>query len=112
MLVGFFLVQAVVSLLVSLDLTIGIYNGVFWTIIAIMLLGIYRSFQSRKSKLIRIFYILATLTLVSALAYSFEGLELPSLPIMDWLQIGFTILAGMFAVAGIYRIRKNRLKSL
>ncbi len=110
-LVGFFLLQAVVSLLISLDLTVGIYNAIFWTIIAIMLLGIYRSFQSRKSTLIRIFYIFATLALVSALAYSFVGLELPALSIMDWLQIGFTILAGLFAVAGIYRIRKNRLKA-
>ncbi len=61
--------------------------------------------------MIRIFYVFATLMLVLALAYSFEGLELPILPIMDWLQIGFTILAGMFAVAGIYKIRKNRPKA-
>ncbi|MFB3765101.1 MAG: hypothetical protein ACE14P_07615 [Methanotrichaceae archaeon] len=110
-LVGFFLIQAVISLLVSLDFTIGIYNGIFWTIIATLLLGIYRSFRSRRSKLVRIFYIFATLMLVTVLVYSFEGLELPALPITDWMQIGFTVLAGMFAVAGIYRIRKNRLNA-
>jgi len=110
-LVGFFLIQATVSLLISLDLTVGIDNAIFWTIIAIMLLGIYRSFRSKKSTLRRIFYIFATLALVSVLAYSFVDLELPTLPIIDWLQIGFTILAGMFAVAGIYRLRKSRLRA-
>jgi hypothetical protein len=109
--IGFFLIQAVISLLISLDLTVGIDNAVFWTIIALLLSGIYRSFQSKKSTLRKAFYAFATLVLIVILASSFEGLKLPVLPLTDWLQIGFTVLAGMFVVAGIYSLRRSRLKA-
>jgi hypothetical protein len=109
--IGFFLVQAVISLLISLDLTVGIDNAVFWTIIALLLSGIYRSFRSKKSTLRKVFYAFATLALIAILISSFEGLELPILPVIDWLQIGFTVLAGMFVVAGIYSLRRSRLKA-
>jgi hypothetical protein len=35
---------------------------------------------------------------------------MPKLSMGDWLQIGFSILAGVYAVAGVFSLRKNRLK--
>jgi hypothetical protein len=108
--IAFFSIQALASLLISLDLTVGIDNAVFWTIIALLLSGIYRSFRSKKSTLRKIFYTLATMALIAILAFSFEGLKLPVLSMIDWLQIGFTVLAGIFVIAGIYSLRRSRLK--
>ncbi len=110
-LVGFFLLEAVVSLLVSLDLTVGLYNAILWTIISVVLLGIYRYTRSKKSTIRRIICALVMLALAAVLALSFEGLKLPVLPAVDWLQIGFTVLAGILVVAGIYSLRKNRLRA-
>lgn len=110
-LVGFFLLQAVGSLLVSLDLTVGLDNAIFWTAVSIALLGIYRYFRSKKSTIRRFISALVMLALIVILALSFEGLKLPVLPVIDWLQIGFTVLAGTFVVAGIYSLRRNRLRA-
>jgi hypothetical protein len=108
--IAFFLLQALISLLVSLDLTVGLGNALFWTAAAAAILSVYRYFRSKKSALITVLGTALIAVTAAALVVSFLDLEMPNLPVGDWLQIGFSVMAGLFAAAGIFRLRKNRLQ--
>jgi hypothetical protein len=106
----FFLLQALLSLLVSLDLTVGLGNALFWTVAAAAILLAYRYFRSKRSALIKVLGAALISIMAAAIAASFLDLEMPNLPLGDWLQIGFSVIAGLFAAAGVFRLRKNRLQ--
>jgi hypothetical protein len=108
--VAFFLLQALVTLLVSLDLTVGLERALFWTAAAAVILLVYRRLRSKKSALIKVLCALLFVLTTAILVVSFLDLEMPELPLGDWLQIGFSVMAGLFAVAGVFRFRKNRLQ--
>ncbi len=108
--IAFFLLQALLSLLVSLDLTVGLDKALFWTVAAAVILSVYRYFRSKKSDLIKVIGAVLIVFLGTALAASFLDLQMPNLVLVDWLQIGFTVLAGLFAAAGVFRLRKNRIQ--
>jgi hypothetical protein len=108
--VAFFLLQALVTLLVSLDLTVGLERALFWTAAAAVILLVYRRLRSKKSALIKVLCVLLFVLTTAILVVSFLDLEMPELPLGDWLQIGFSVMAGLFAVAGVFRFRKNRLQ--
>lgn len=101
--IAFFLLQALLSLLVSLDLTIGLGNALFWTAAA-AILSVYRYFRSNVLGAAFITFMAA------ALAASFLDLKMPNLPLGDWLQIGFSVAAGLFAAVGVFHLRKSRLQ--
>ncbi len=108
--IAFFLLQALLSLLVSLDLTVGLGKALFWTAAAAVILSVYRYFRSKKSEFIKVIGAVLIVFMGAAFAASFFDLEMPNLPLVDWLQIGFTVVAGLFAAAGVFRLRKNRLQ--
>ncbi len=106
----FFLLQALLFLLISLELTVGLGNALFWTAASVAILLVYRYFQSKKSALIKVLGAVAISFLAVALAASFLDLKVPNLPLGDWMQIGFSVIAGLLVAAGIFRLRKNRLQ--
>jgi hypothetical protein len=108
--VAFFLLQALATLLVSLDLTVGLERALFWTAAAAVILLVYRSLRSKRSALIKVLCVLLFVLAIAIFVVSFLDLEMPELPLGDWLQIGFSVMAGLFAVAGVFRFRKNRLQ--
>ncbi len=110
-LIAFFLLNALISLIEVIYLTIGIQNAVFWAIFALASLGVYRAIVSGTSTMKKIVYILILMILALILPFTILGLTLPSLPLADWLRLGFTALAGSFSVAGMLTIRKDRLKA-
>ena len=110
-LIAFFIISALTSLLVSLDLTVGLSNALFWTGISIVILWAYRSLRMKKSATRAILSSSLLLALIAILLISLFDLEPPVLPAADWLQIGFSILAGLFAAAGVFSLRKNRYKA-
>jgi hypothetical protein len=59
----------------------------------------------------KISYSIILIVLSSIFPYAVLDLTLPSLSLIDWLHLGFTILAAAFSVAGILTLRKNRLKA-
>jgi hypothetical protein len=109
--IAFFLVQSFISLVVSIHLTVGLENGIFWIVTALVMMGIYRTLNSGVSKARAIFYALILAVLGLLLGLSVLTLTLPPLSASEWMQIGFTILASGLAVAGIFYMRKNRLRA-
>ncbi len=105
----FFLLQALLFLLVSLELTVGLGNALFWTAASAAILSVYRYFRSKRSALIKVLCAAVIFFMAVALAASFLDLKMPNLPLSDWALIGFSVLAGLLVVAGIVRLRKNRL---
>jgi len=108
--IAFFLLQALLSLLVSLDLTVGLGNALFWTAASAAILSVYRYFRSKKSALINVLGAAFITFTAAALAVSILDLKMPNLPLGDWLQIGFSVAAGLFAAAGVFHLRKSRLQ--
>lgn len=109
-LIVFFVLQALLSLLVSLDLTVGMTRAVYWTGIAAAMILVFRYLRLKRSKLLWTAGLLAIILLASAMMASFAGLQFPPLPALDVLQIGFSMLAGLLAVAGVFMLQKDRLR--
>ncbi|MGV8088811.1 MAG: hypothetical protein ACP5OM_00880 [Methanothrix sp.] len=110
-LIAFFLLNALISLIEVIYLTIGIQNAVFWAIFALASLGVYRAIVSGISTVKKIVYILTLMIMALIFPFTIMGLTLPSLPLADWLRLGFTALAGSFSVAGILTIRKDKVRA-
>ena len=109
-LIIYFILQALVSLLIAFDLTVGLYHGIFWTATAGVILLILRYLRYKKSTLIKILGVVMITLMAAVLLASFLDLTMPNLRLEDWLQIGFSVLAGIYAIAGVFSLRKNRLK--
>jgi hypothetical protein len=109
-LIIYFILQALILLLIAFDLTVGLDHALFWTATAGVILLIVRYLRHKKSTLIKIFGVLIITLMAAVLLASFLNLQMPKLPLGDWLQIGFSILAGIYAAAGVFSLRKNRLK--
>lgn len=109
--IAFFIANALISLLVSLDLTVGLENALLWTGIAVVILLVYRSLRLKKSASRKILFSSLLLVLIATLLVSILDLDPPALPLADLLQIGFSVLAGLFAVAGVFSLHRNRDKA-
>ena len=109
-LIIYFILQALVSLLIALDLTVGLDHSIFWTATAGVIILAVKYLRSKKSALIKIFGVMTITFMAAVFLASFLNLQMPKLSMGDWLQIGFSILAGIYAVAGVFSLRKNRLK--
>lgn len=109
-LIVYFILQALLSLLIALDLTVGLDHALFWTATASVILLVFRYLRSKKSALIKILCVIIITLMTAVFLSSSLNLEMPKLDIGDWLQIGFSILAGLYAVAGVFSLRKNRLR--
>ena len=110
-LIAFFISNALISLLISLNLTVGLSNALFWTGIAAVILWAYKSLRMKKSAARTILFSSLLLILIAAFLVSFLDVEPPVLPAADWLQIGFSVLAGLFVAAGVFSLRKNRYRA-
>lgn len=110
-LIAFFFLKALIALIEVIYLTVGIHNAIFWAIFVLVSLGVYRALVSGISTVKKIFYVLILIILALIFPFTILGLTLPSLPLVDWLHLGFTALAGGFSAAGILTIRKDRLKA-
>jgi hypothetical protein len=71
--IAFFLLQALLTLLVSLDLTVGLANALFWTAAAAAILTIYKYFRSKKSAMIKVLCALLIVFTAATLAASILG---------------------------------------
>ena len=111
-LITFFFVKSLVVLIEAIYVNVNIHNSAFWAIFAFLVsLAIYVILISGISNMKKISYSIILIVLSSIFPYAVLDLTLPSLSLIDWLHLGFTILAAAFSVAGILTLRKNRLKA-
>jgi len=107
--VAFFLVHVIVSLLVSLDIIVGMRNAVLLTIAAGSFIGAVLSFRYERRGLGWLVYAAVMAASLAATYASFSLAELRQIAVVDWLQIGFNALAAVLVLAGLACLRRERL---
>ncbi len=111
LLIAFFFLKAVFSLIGVIYITVGIHSAFFWLLFFLISLGVYRALISGISTIKKIFYILILIVLTLIFIFAILNLTLPSFNLANWLYMGFAALAGGLSVAGILIIRKDRLRA-
>lgn len=108
-LMAFFIIQSVFYFFDAIDQTVGIPNAILWSIVAFLVIGIYRALTSRRSALLKVFYAAVLLVLIALMAASILNLTLPALTRTEWGNLGFTTISGSLAVVGTVRLRRSRM---
>lgn len=110
-LIAFFFLKSLISMAEAIYFNVDIRNAVFWAIFALVSLVVYRILISGISSMKKISYIVILIILTSIFPFTILNLAPPSLSLIDWFHLSFTVLAGGFSIAGILSIRKDRLKA-
>lgn len=111
LLIAFFFLKSLISLIEAIYISVDIHNAAFWAVFALVSLGIYIILVSEIPTGRKISSIVFLIILTSIFPFTILDLTLPSLSLIEGVNLFFTLLAAGFSIAGILKMRKDRLKA-